>query len=61
MDNITIMEGPELRSLLASLGVENPAEIHTLRLHQRPDGIAIKINSGTWSPTLGRRADAGGY
>lgn len=64
MDNITILEGWELSSLLSALHyiVENTEDgVHTLRFNQREDGIAYKVNSGCWSPTVGRRADAGGY
>lgn len=63
MDNITIMEGIELDAFLTGLGADVIArrDIHTIRFHQREDGIAIKINSGMWSPTIGRRADSGGY
>lgn len=61
--NITILQGHELYSFLTYLGVDDvPATgIYILRINQREDGIAYKINSGTWSPTIGRRADAGGH
>lgn len=61
MDNITILEGQALVAFLISLGVDQPYGIRTVRIHQREDGVAYKINSGCWSPTIGRRADAGGY
>ena len=64
MDNITILEGNALHQFLAAFGIpriQKDLIIHTVRLNQREDGIAFKINSGTWSPTIGRRADSGGY
>lgn len=62
MDNITILEGNDLRELLDQIAARDGfGTIHTLRIHQREDGVAYKVNGGMWSPTIGRRADAGGY
>lgn len=63
MDNITILEGNDLDRFLDTLGVHPSVRkhFHTLRINQREDGLALKVNSGVWSPTIGRRADSGGY
>lgn len=63
MDNITILDHLDLSAFITTLkAMDIPVgAIHTLRFHQREDGIAFKVNSGTWSPTIGRRADEGGY
>lgn len=58
MDNITVLEGPDLEHLLYILGIEpmwSPA--YRLRIWQAPDGSVVKIkaNEGTWTPALGER------
>jgi len=63
MDNITILDDLDLSALLTALrAIDTPrGSVYKLSFHQREDGIAIKVNEGGWSPTIGRRADAGGY
>lgn len=57
---ITILEGYDLIRL-RELFRDNDLNIHTLRIHQGPEGIIYKVNEGCWSPPIGRKADAGGY
>lgn len=52
MDIIEIEQGSEAWREIA-LAVETG---HTLRLHVRTGGVAVKINQGTWSPTLSTKA-----
>lgn len=62
MQTIAILQGSDLAEFLANLGIDlAETKIDTLRIDQRGNGIAVKVNGDMWSPTLGRRADAGGY
>lgn len=42
----------ELRAFLREL-VRDPNSVHTLRFEFRRDGMAVKVNGGMWSPTVG--------
>lgn len=56
---MSIIDGHDLSALLTALRAHG--DIARLRIDFREDGVAIKINEGMWSPTVGRRADSGGY
>ena len=47
------LSGHELRAFLRELA-GNRGSVQMLRFECRHDGIAVKINGGMWSPTLGR-------
>lgn len=58
MDNITILEGPDLEHLLYVLGIEPMySPTYSLRVWQSPDGSTVKFsaNQGMWTPALGER------
>lgn len=62
MDNITILDGADLDRFISFLLLSKErGEVYRLRINQREDGMAYKVNEGCWSPTIGRRADADGY
>jgi hypothetical protein len=48
----TIIEGHELIRLMVAL---TSTDVYRLRIMEREDGVAIKINEGAWSPTIGTK------
>jgi hypothetical protein len=52
MDPITIITGTALQDLIDDMA---SGRIHTLRIHQAPDGsgVKIKLNEGMWTPWIG--------
>jgi hypothetical protein len=56
MDNISIFEGDALLDLFVGLHAGPvPEGVHTVRIHQRVDGVSVKVNGGMWTRTLGKR------
>jgi hypothetical protein len=61
---IYIIDGADLGKLIGSIKgrEENRTDwdqrITTLRIEPRRDGVAIKLNGGEWSPTIGRVENA---
>lgn len=51
---ITALTGTDLAALVRTLNERSKAgKLHTLRIHQRPDGVMYKVNEGEWTPVLG--------
>lgn len=53
MEPIIKVEGTELTMLLAQLS-SHQKEIHTLRFVIQDGAVKLKINSGVWSPPMGK-------
>lgn len=45
---IVQLTGPQLRTL-----AEDLQDAHTFRINPRSDGVALKVNGGMWTPTIG--------
>lgn len=52
MDPIIKLEGSEMEQLIDEL--EATQLVHTLRFAIDDGGVKVKINSGMWSPPLGK-------
>lgn len=59
MENITIIEGADLKYLAAVLDIQTK-DIYRVRIaNSASGGIKVKVNEGMWTPALGK-ADARG-
>lgn len=58
MNNIYTVSGRDLTRFLREIEAR-VGEIDAIHLHPREDGIAIKVNEGMWTPTLGTVREVG--
>lgn len=58
--NMVRIEGNDLRSLLSQLGVVDPDStgIRYIRIDQRGNAVAVKVNEDMWSPSIGVKQEA---
>jgi hypothetical protein len=53
--NITLVEGTDLANLVRTLNAASKeGRLHSLRVSQEGTQVKFKVNSGTWTPAVGR-------